>query len=178
MTNYSIFVKSYKLVLKMLQSCPLCNGESSFFHSYKDCDYYKCTGCQSVFVNSNCFPNPNDERDRYLTHNNDVFDSGYRNFVSPIIDVVVNDFSVDHCGLDFGAGTGPVITEILAEKGYNIVPYDPFFYNNLELLEKQYDFIICCEVIEHFFKPQEEFAQLRSMLKPIGKLICMTDFYS
>lgn len=162
----------------MLQSCPLCNGESSFFHSYKNRDYYKCIGCQSVFVSPNYFLNPEEEKERYLIHNNDVYDSGYRYFVSPIIDFVVKEFSVEHCGLDFGAGTGPVITKVLGEKGYNISPYDPFFCNNIELLQKQYDFIICCEVIEHFFKPQEEFAQLRSMLKPNGKLICMTVFYS
>jgi len=176
--NYSIFVKSKKLVFNMLPTCTLCNGESSLFHTYQKREYYRCKSCQSVFVGPNYFPNPEDEKERYLTHNNDVYDPGYRKFAKPITDVVLNDFTGEHCGLDFGAGTGPVICKVLGEKGYNIEPYDPFFCNNIELLERQYDYIVCCEVIEHFFKPQKEFAQLRSMLKPNGKLICMTDFYS
>ena len=36
------------------------------------------------------------------------------------------------------------------------------------------DFIICCEVIEHFHSPSSEFALLRKLLKPGGSLLCMT----
>ncbi|MDX1545237.1 MAG: methyltransferase domain-containing protein, partial [Christiangramia sp.] len=44
--------------------------------------------------------------------------------------------------------------------------------------EKKYDFIICCEVMEHFQKPLEEFRLLRSLLRPGGKLYCKTEVWN
>jgi cyclopropane fatty-acyl-phospholipid synthase-like methyltransferase len=94
------------------------------------------------------------------------------------VTIVLNDFTPKHSGLDFGAGTNSVIVKLLKDKKYNIVEYDPFFSNHPEVLEKQYDYITCCEVIEHFHHPFEEFKKLYQLLKPGGKLICMTDFFS
>lgn len=56
--------------------------------------------------------------------------------------------------------------------------YDPFFYNNKETLKSKYNFIACCEVIEHFHNPLNEFKLLRSLLSPGGVLYCKTDIYS
>jgi 2-polyprenyl-3-methyl-5-hydroxy-6-metoxy-1,4-benzoquinol methylase len=122
--------------------------------------------------------NLTDEKARYLEHNNDVFDEGYRSFVRPVTNAVTNSFTSQHHGLDFGSGTGPVISEVLKEKGYSIVQYDPFFLNKPELLTRKYDYIVCCEVIEHFSNPLKEFGLLREMLNPAGELICMTHIYS
>lgn len=123
-------------------------------------------------------PDPVTEKERYLTHNNDVNDLRYRGFVSPIVESVIKYFNPeDHVGLDFGAGTGPVITKILSEINFKVFAYDPFFLPYPELLEKSYDFIACCEVIEHFHNPAKEFKLLRSMLLPGGKLFCMTHIY-
>jgi SAM-dependent methyltransferase len=66
---------------------------------------------------------------------------------------------------------------VLSEKGYSIDQYDPFFCNKPEVLSRKYDYIVCCEVIEHFYKPYNEFDQLKSLLKPGGMLICMTDVF-
>lgn len=124
------------------------------------------------------YPDPITEKERYLTHNNDVSDPRYRKFVSPIVESVIKDFSPEeHVGLDFGAGTGPVITKLLSESNYKIFAYDPFFLPYTELLQRCYDFIACCEVIEHFQDPAKEFELLRSMLLPGGKLYCMTHVY-
>ena len=49
-----------------------------------------------------------------------------------------------------------------------------FFYPDIKNLSKTYDFIICCEVMEHFFDPEKEFTLLKSLLKPSGKLFCKT----
>jgi 2-polyprenyl-3-methyl-5-hydroxy-6-metoxy-1,4-benzoquinol methylase len=156
--------------------CTLCNSNSELILSYLNRNYFRCSNCKSVFADPDNLLEYVDERNRYLEHNNDVFDPGYRDFVKPIVDLVLSKLLPDQQGLDFGAGTGPVISQMLKEKGYNIEQYDPFFCNNFELLSKKYDYIICCEVIEHFYNPRGEFAQLRSMLKPGGQLICMTDF--
>ncbi len=123
-------------------------------------------------------PSPRDERARYETHNNDINDPGYRQFVRPLVNLVTACHGPKRAGLDFGAGTGPVAATILGEKGYEIELYDPFFFNNRAVLDKKYDYIICSEVIEHFHQPAKEFGLMRSLLNPGGSLICMTWLYS
>lgn len=81
-------------------------------------------------------------------------------------------------GLDFGAGTGPVITKLLHDIGFHLELYDPFFWNNPQVLNATYDFIACCEVIKHFKNPWQDFKLLRSLLTPGGVLYCITEIYS
>lgn len=118
------------------------------------------------------------EKRRYEEHNNDVDDPKYQKFVAPIVQQVEKKFQKISTGLDFGAGTGPVITKLLREKGFRIELYDPFFWDNPKVLTHNYDFIVCCEVIEHFHNPGHEFTLLRSRLKPNGSLYCMTEVFS
>ncbi len=80
-------------------------------------------------------------------------------------------------GLDFGAGSGPVITKVLQDNFYNILSYDPYFHNYPELLEKRYDYIACCEVVEHFYNPNKEFYLFKKLLKKDAKLYLMTELY-
>ena len=155
--------------------CLLCHSEStaSFFEGNTQ-SFYSCSQCGTVFRHPSNFISASEEKARYLTHNNDVNDPRYRQFVSPITERVMEDFNSTSLGLDFGAGTGPVITEILTNKGYRLNLYDPFFHPDVSVLNETYDFIVCCEVIEHFKKPQKEFSLLKRLLKPDGKLYCMT----
>lgn len=118
------------------------------------------------------------EKERYEEHNNDVYDKGYQNFVTPIVENVLKDYSKSDIGLDFGSGTGPVITKLLRDKEYNIKVYDPFFADNKDRLEEKYDYIICCEVAEHFHNPNMEFKKLKAMLKTNGSLYIMTSIYN
>ncbi len=158
--------------------CPLCGGTSSFYLSFRKKDYYRCLNCQGVFLNPQHILSHEEEKKRYEQHNNDVCDPKYRKFVSPLVELVQKNFTKEDQGLDFGCGTGPVITELLRESGYKVSKYDPFFYNDEKALTGLYDYIICCEVIEHFSKPQKEFTLLRSLLKPGGILYCMTEHLS
>jgi len=157
--------------------CPLCSGNADYFHTSKTTEYFKCITCRALFMNPGNYLNRHDEKERYLEHNNDVNDPRYQNFVSPIVNCIKKNFKPESRGLDFGSGTGPVITDLLRNAGYNINTYDPYFDNRPELLEESYDYIACCEVIEHFHNPAEEFSLLRSILSTKGKLICMTDLY-
>jgi len=91
--------------------------------------------------------------------------------------MVVRDFSPCRKGLDFGAGTGPVISKMLSDKRYDIKQYDPFFHNEPQLLRDKYDYVICCEVIEHFHQPAKEWERLKNLLLPGGSVICMTHIY-
>lgn len=161
----------------MNKKCPLCNNSGKLFYEDKRHKFIICSECTGIFLSDEFLPTHEDEEARYKTHNNDIFDSNYRNFTSPIFKSVTKDFTKQHSGLDFGSGTGPVISQMLKEINYQIETYDPFFCNKPEVLEQSYDYIVCCEVIEHFHNPFKEFSKLRRMLNPLGKIYCMTDLY-
>lgn len=160
-------------------NCILCNSKLlEPIHIEKPHRFYNCSYCGSIVRSTDTFPNAIFEIERYESHNNDVNDPRYQNFVSPITLAVQADFSAQNSlGLDFGAGTGPVIKKVLNDKGYSLKLYDPFFHPDKSVLEEKYDYIVCCEVIEHFHQPLKEFKLLKNLLKPKGKLYCMTDIY-
>ncbi len=161
----------------MSNYCPLCETPGIDFYSIRNRSYYKCPTCSSIFMDHQNRPDELAEKTRYEEHINDVNNKGYQRFVSPITNAVLRDFSADDQGLDFGAGTGPVIAKMLFDEAYKLELYDPFFHDNPELLKQTYDYIVSCEVIEHFYYPDKEFRLLKSLLKPGGKLYCMTDLY-
>lgn len=157
--------------------CPLCQGQAFDFLEFRNRKYYRCEICASIFLDPSDYLSEESEKQRYETHNNDVEDLGYQSFVSPIVEAIRKDYSRKHLGLDYGAGTGPVISFMLKREGYEINLYDPYFHKYPDNLKKAYDYIICCEVIEHFYQPYKEFKRLYSLLKPGGSLLCMTNLY-
>ena len=160
-----------------MHNCPLCQGHGKDFYNKHNYLFYECENCKSIYMEEELHPTPNAEKKRYKSHINDVENIGYQKFVNPITKAILKDFSTSSQGLDFGAGTGPVISKILEDSNFQIKPYDPFFHNYPELLKEKYDYIACCEVIEHFYKPYQEFGLLKSLLRPNGKIFCMTDLY-
>ena len=158
----------------MKNNCPLCKNNSAIFYQFKKRLYHQCNNCKGVFVDPALILPPEEEKLRYEEHNNDVNDKRFQKFVSPITDLVQKEFTENHFGLDFGAGFAPVITKVLTDRNYNIKPYDPFFFNDSELLRKKYDYITSCEVVEHFHNPAKEFKLLRSLLNPGGKVFIKT----
>ncbi len=157
--------------------CPLCHHAGEIILKNITSQYFECTCCKGIFIPSNKLPDAKSEKERYLAHNNDVNDKYYQQFVNPIVQKVLKDFTPAATGLDYGAGTGPVIAKLLEDNNYTLTLYDPFFHNYAEVLKKKYDFIVCCEVIEHFHNPEKEFVRLKSLLNPGGKLYCMTHIY-
>ncbi|MDW7761251.1 MAG: class I SAM-dependent methyltransferase [Acidobacteriota bacterium] len=155
-------------------NCPLCKHPGKLFFRN---DFFACDGCSGLYRNKTFYPTPEEERKRYEEHNNDVHDENFRKFVSPVTRHVLAHFRPDHRGLDFGSGTGPVVSEVLKGKGYDIRQYDPFFADDPALLRENYDYIVCCEVMEHFHDPDAEFRMLHRLLKSTGHLICMTHLY-
>jgi len=118
--------------------CPLCSSNSKIFYQFKTRLYHQCKNCSAIFMDKSLILNVDAERLRYEEHNNDVENIGYQNFVSPITSNILNDFNKTSKGLDFGAGTGPVITKILKDNKFNIELYDPFFHNAPNLLKNKY----------------------------------------
>ncbi len=158
--------------------CSLCNCTTRNFETVNERVYVQCTGCMAILLSQKHFLSPQAEKFRYSLHNNDVNDPAYIKFVTPVINRIRKDFTTDSTGLDFGCGTGPVITSELNKLGYNIDLYDLYFKPDSKVFTRKYDFIICCEVMEHFKDPLKEFQLLRSMLKDGGKLYCKTEVWS
>ncbi|APG59071.1 class I SAM-dependent methyltransferase [Christiangramia salexigens] len=157
--------------------CSLCNGATKHFHHNGERGFVHCLNCKAILLSKEFYLSHQAEKFRYQLHNNDINDEGYINFVNPIIERIKKDHSMDANGLDFGCGTGPVIASELGKYGYHIELYDPFFRPNVKLLDKDYEIIICCEVMEHFHEPFREFQLLNELLRPGGKLYCKTQLW-
>ena len=154
--------------------CPLCHTSASAYATYRLYDYYTCSECQGVFMDPSQHLSPEQERSEYLTHENDVNDLRFQQYVMPVVDLITEEQGPEGEGLDFGAGFAPVITRMLEDRGYHLNLYDPFFHPDTTALHRTYDFIVACEVIEHLYHPQETFLHLFSLLKHGGTLYCRT----
>ena len=156
--------------------CPLCHSTTiSEYHKDNSILYLLCDRCCLVFKHPDHFPTIELEKERYLLHNNDVNDERYQRFVAPIVEVIMRRRPVHSKGLDFGAGTGPVIAKLLKDNNYSMMLYDPYFHPDKSVLSLKYDFIVCCEVIEHFHNPLKEFKLMKKLLNSGGILVCMTE---
>ena len=159
----------------MLEPCPLCHHpDVSLFSQDKRRAYFQCNHCRLVFVARSQMISLTEEKKIYDSHQNDVNDIGYQQFLSRALNPLLAVLEKPSDGLDFGCGPGPALAKMLDEKGYSTALYDIFYYPNKEVLSKQYDFVTCTEVIEHLAKPDEIWAQLVSLLKPSGVLVVMT----
>jgi len=157
-------------------NCPLCKGTNRQIFSIPKlgCLYFDCLDCRLISMSKSNHLSHDQEYARYLLHHNDVSDVRYQNFVKDITCFVQNHIKPPATGLDFGSGPGPVVTQILRTHGYTMSCYDPYFANTPELLSNQYDFIVSCEVVEHFHHPAEEFVNFKQCLKANSPLIIKT----
>lgn len=144
---------------------------------HKERGFYKCTNCDSILLDTKRYLVYDDEKQRYDKHSDNVEDEGYQKFVSPIVDAVLEKYSLNDKGLDYGCGKTAIIETLLQRKQYNIVGYDPIYFPNQEALTATYNYITCCEVVEHFYHPKVEFYKLSQLLQPKGKLYLKTNLY-
>ncbi|NVK21287.1 MAG: class I SAM-dependent methyltransferase [Kangiellaceae bacterium] len=156
-------------------TCPLCFSQHLIpYHSDKQRDYFHCQDCDLVFVPNHQRLPLDLEKAQYDLHQNSPSDQGYRKFLDKLLIPLVENLKDGDKGLDFGCGPGPTISVMLAERGFQVSNYDFFYYNQPELLNRQYDFITCTEVFEHFHRPKQEIELLTQLLKPKGVLGVMT----
>lgn len=156
-------------------TCTLCGSE---LKNKKDAFFYDCICCKAIVKDKKYYLSANEEKAIYKNHNNDINDIRYQNFTMPITNYVIEKCLPKHKGLDFGSGTGPVISSMLKERDYNIVQYDPFFASNKSVFNNKYDYIVSCEVFEHFYNPKMEIDRLASLLKTNGIFLIMTLLYN
>jgi len=170
-------------LIKQNPSCPkhcrLCGGERvGHFARANRRDYLRCEDCRLVVVRQDQLPGRQEERAEVALHNNDPHDQRYRAHLAKLTKPLAAGLPDTAKGLDFGSGPGPAISHMLGEQGYKVANYDPAFAPDHHLLQSQYDFIACTEVVEHFHTPAKDFALLAQLLKPGGRLGVMTQMLS
>jgi hypothetical protein len=155
--------------------CILC--DHSELEPVLDGAYRHCRRCDLRFLIPERRLSAEVERERYKLHQTAVEDVGYRQFVAPLLERVQELCSLGARGLDYGAGHQPILAEHLRALGFDLTVFDPFFFPDPQALARTYDFVVACEVIEHFFSPQAEFARLRELVGANGALILNTQVY-
>jgi len=159
----------------MPRTCPLCHGiHITGYHQDKRRNYLFCRTCHLVFVPEQFYPDPEEEKRIYDLHENSPDDPGYRRFLSRLCAPLLERIGENREGLDFGCGPGPALSVMLEEQGHRMSLYDIFYYDNRDVLRKEYDFICATEVAEHLQNPSEEFDRLFSLLRKGGWLALMT----
>lgn len=157
------------------QTCPLCSSSViNLFFEDRRRHFYRCERCNLIFVPIEDHIDPAAEKARYDLHQNSPEDKGYRSFLSRILPPLQPKINQGDRGLDYGSGPSPVLAAILRENGFQSVFYDPFYHNQPELLQEQYDFVTCTEVVEHFRHPLSDWKQLINLVKKGGWLAVMT----
>lgn len=152
-----------------MHKCLLCNTTDKlldFFKDEKGVQFLKCGSCGFIFKTPEHHLNAAEEEVRYKLHQNDILDSGYQNYLRPVVEAVLSSQNPDDRGLDYGCGPASVIVHLLNEHGYSPAVYDPLFFPDVQLLSNSYDYITCTEVIEHFTQPRTEFLRLHDLLRP------------
>ena len=138
--------------------------------------YWKCNFCEAKLLDQKNYISFNEEKKHYLKHNNIINDQGYRDFLSRLTKPLKDKISLNDLGLDYGCGYAPALADILKKDGFSVDLYDPFFFPNNEIFLNKFNFIICSEVIEHFFHPYEEFLKIDSIMQSNAWFGIMTTF--
>jgi hypothetical protein len=140
--------------------CPLCKAEfATLAYGKRGCfgeqrSYWQCARCALIFLDPACHPTPAVERATYLQHENSPAHVGYVDFLSQLAGPLAEALPDGAAGLDFGCGPGPTLSHLMRERGLTMENYDPLFRDQPALLSKQYDFVTCTEVLEHFYAPR------------------------
>jgi len=154
--------------------CTFCHTP---LHQKADEVFFICTNCGAYVKNSALFLSAEAEKNRYDLHGDSKMDEGYLRFTQPLIDSILSLVPAPKKGLDYGCGRQPALPNLLEEKAYSIALYDPYYFPDKKVLNETYDFIYCCEVVEHFHEPALEFEKLMQWLQPGGYLFIMTMLY-
>jgi 2-polyprenyl-3-methyl-5-hydroxy-6-metoxy-1,4-benzoquinol methylase len=117
-----------------------------------------------------------DEEERYKTHNNQLDNEDYIQYMETFIKSHVRPLKNVKTILDFGSGPYPILGNRLEKHGYTVTGFDPFFQPNTDYKTHTYDLIILQEVLEHIQDPNTELDELCGLLNPGGFLLIQTGF--
>ncbi|PLX35327.1 MAG: class I SAM-dependent methyltransferase [Clostridiales bacterium] len=160
--------------------CKICGSETRRLYDPQmmDC-YHVCPFCDYIFLDEEGYASFEDEKTRYMEHDNSYENEGYRDFLEGFLEAAVFPFGNGFKrALDFGSGPEPVLARIMREKhGIETDIYDLHFSPDREYMDKKYDLIVATEVLEHLKDPVETLSGLKERLEPNGLLSVMTLFH-
>lgn len=161
-----------------MPTCPLCFNSSSIspVKGPGKREFHCCDICKLIFTDISHLPAPEEEEKRYREHNNGIEYPGYVNFLLQAIEPAIPFLTKNMRGLDYGCGPMPTLSVLLEKRGYGCKYFDPFFFPTLP--GGPYDFVFATECFEHFFKPGKEIECIKSLLRPAGYLIVMTETWN
>lgn len=156
--------------------CPLCSSTGPF-QKHEDAMkrfLYSCKTCNLVFAGREFLLSPENEKERYLNHQNSLTNEKYMNYIASLSNPLLKFIQPGAKGLDFGCGPAMALSEVLSKKGIKCKSYDPFFFPLLT--EESFDFIFAVETVEHFHEPFKEFKKIVNLLSQNGLLFIITSF--
>lgn len=163
-------------------NCRLCKTKAEYIGADKlEEDYYHCPECDLIFMREEDIISTDAEKKRYEEHDNNHENEGYVRMFEDFIDRAIEpffDFDDELIeGLEFGCGPGPVLADLLENKGVEIDRYDPYFFPETDYYNNQYDLITSTEVFEHLKTPDIILEKLQESLKEGGIISLMTHFH-
>lgn len=166
--------------LKRDATCPLCGGFEGEPIAAHRREFIECDRCHLIFVPKSMHISPESERQRYDCHQNDIDDVRYTATFEPLIKVILSIHPPPADLLDFGCHRAKVLVELLSNRGYRAVGYDPHYTPPLEIVTAgilAFEIVTSTETIEHFAEPFLEFERMTRLLAPGGVLGLMTRFH-
>ena len=141
--------------------------------------YDVCPHCQLVTLEKKYFVDKAQEKSQYENHNNSFESKGYVKMFEDFLDYFWDNLNQSSTiALDFGSGPGPVLAEILKNRGLHVDTYDKFYQPVCVYENKKYDLITSTEVFEHLENPIETLLLLKEHLKESGIIAIMTLFHN
>ena len=153
--------------------CPLCKTNSPLFFSHT----HSCPHCNLIFKSPKIFLSNEAESARYRTHQNVENDPGYINFLNRLAIPLKKYLKKSDHQLDYGCGPFSQLSKNLEAFVASNTVYDPLFFPDNKVIEKQYEVVTCTEVVEHFKDAERDWEKLLAVVKPQGILGIMTQFY-
>jgi ubiquinone/menaquinone biosynthesis C-methylase UbiE len=142
-------------------------------------DFYHCDKCQFFFKDPKHYLDSDKEIKVYQNHNNTFEAKGYVQMLEDFIDFTFGEYIDDiENVLEFGCGPGPVLAEILEQKGLHVSRYDKFFFPKKVYENQRYDLISTTEVLEHISDINSIMQFFHTHLKSDGYLAIMTQFHT
>lgn len=141
-----------------IASCPVCGNPAPCppFADPKGREYSRCPRCGLYFLLHRYRPSPEEERKRYLLHDNSAANEEYLSYLGRIVDTAVFPF-VRPGGsiLDIGSGPDGVLVGLLRERGYPALGHDPFFSPDPPPDGMAFSAVTLIEVVEHAGEPRQ-----------------------